>query len=284
MKPILKWAGGKARLATQIDFAFGDGCVGRYYEPFMGSAAVFLYRRAHRRVGPAVLADVNAKLVEVHRAVRDDVDGILDALARMPVTDWKERYHEMRDAYNEGPFEGVEHAARFVWLNRACYNGLYRENRAGKFNVPVGSYARLSVPSAEHFRGVSELMRGVELVSAGFEEVMGLAGAGDQIYCDPPYVPLSATANFTGYSSEPFALREQRALARAAEGAADAGARVVISNHDLPLVRDELYPVGQGYRYISAPMVSRAISQQGGTRSAVAEVIAAIGPNLHRAA
>jgi DNA adenine methylase len=284
MKPLLKWAGGKARLAPQIDFAFVDGCRTTYYEPFVGSAAVYLYRRSQGRIKNAVLSDVNAKLIEVHRAVRDDVEGLLAEIALLPVKDWRERYYEVREAYNTGPYEGPAHAARFIWLNRAGYNGLYRENRNGRFNVPIGSYAYLSIPDADHFRDCSRMFQGVEITTAGFAEILARAQDGDQVYCDPPYVPLSITACFTGYCREPFGLREQRLLAKSAEAAARKGARVVLSNHDLPLVRDELYPVDSGYRYIGSPRVSRAISTNAANRKSVAEVIAAIGPTGTRTA
>jgi DNA adenine methylase len=276
MKPILKWAGGKARLAQQIGDAFGEPCSGTYFEPFVGSAAVFLHLKAAGRVRAAVLSDANDKLVAVHRAVRDDVEGLLAAIRTLPTDDWRERYYEVREAYNEGPFDGVVHAARFLWLNRAGYNGLYRENRKGEFNVPCGSYSALRLPDAEHFRAVSRLLQDTEIRAASFEEVLGAAGPGDHVYCDPPYVPLSATACFTGYCSSPFDLREQRALALAARRAAFNGATVVLSNHDLPVVRNELYPPSSGFRHVARPRVARAISR--GARGRVDEVIAAIGP------
>jgi DNA adenine methylase len=284
VRPLLKWAGGKARLARQIDFAFVEGCRGTYFEPFVGSAAVYLYRRAHGRIRDAVLSDVNHKLVALHRAVRDDVEGVIAELARLPIEDWRERYYEVRDAFNQGPHDGAAHAARFVWLNRAGFNGLYRENRHGSFNVPLGKYARLAVPDPEHFREVSALLQGVEIVTAGFRETLARAGQGDQVYCDPPYVPLSGTSNFTAYASSPFALREQRLLSDAARAAAESGARVVLSNHDLPIVREELYAPSLGYSFFAAPRVSRAISNKGSSRGSVAEVIAAIGPRARRPA
>lgn len=276
MKPILKWAGGKARLADKIAQVFAGPCEGTYFEPFMGSGAVFLHLKAQGLVQKAVLSDANAKLVAMHQAIRDDVDGVLRALASLPGQDWRERYYEVREAYNEGPFEGAGHAARFIWLNRAGYNGLYRENRHGHFNVPMGRYAELKLPDPEHFRRVSELLQDTELLSAGFEAVLGRAGEGDHVYCDPPYVPLSQTACFTGYCSTPFDLDHQRLLAYEARQAALAGATVVLSNHDLPFVRNELYPRGDGFRYEANPRVARAISR--GKRGQVSEVIAAIGP------
>jgi len=280
MKPIMKWAGGKARLAGQIAEAFGQPCTGTYYEPFLGSAAVFLHLRAEGLVERAVLGDANDKLIEVHRAVRDDVEGLLRALDDLPGEDWRDRYYEVREAYNAGPQKGVRHAARFIWLNRAGFNGLYRENKKGKFNVPVGRYSRLSIPSADHFRAVSELLRGVELVTASFESLMQEPSEGDHVYCDPPYVPLSETARFTGYCKAPFGISEQKELATVARKAAFKGARVVLSNHDLPVVRNELYPSSSGFRHVARPRVARAISRSARSRKKVAEVIAAIGPEV----
>ena len=284
MKPILKWAGGKARLAPQISHAFDARCEGVYYEPFLGSGAVFLYLKAAGLIGPSVLSDANAKLVEVHKAVRDNVDDVLQAISELPGEDWRERYYDIRDAYNAGPWKGPSHAARFLWLNRAGFNGLYRENRSGRFNVPVGRYARLSFPSEERFHGVSELLQGTEIVCGDFEEIVERARENDHVYCDPPYVPLSETACFVGYCSAPFGIKEQKALALRARKAAFRGARVVLSNHDLPVVRNELYPTSRGFQHVAKPRVARAISRKSAARKAVTEVIAMIGPMSEEAA
>lgn len=276
MRPLLKWAGGKARLASQIADVFVEPCEGTYYEPFVGSAAVFLHLKVQGRVGRAVLSDANPKLVAVHRAVRDELDALLYELDNLPEDDWRERYYDVREAYNQGPFEGPRHAARFMWLNRAGYNGLYRENRSGRFNVPVGRYAALKLPDPSRFREVRDLLQGVELVHASFEEVLRRAGPSDHVYCDPPYVPLTETACFTGYCAAKFGIEEQHELARAARRAAMAGARVVLSNHDLPVVRNELYPQADGFQHVAKPRVARAISR--GRRGSVQEMIARIGP------
>jgi DNA adenine methylase len=277
VKPLLKWAGGKSRIAVDIERAFGERCSGTYYEPFVGSAAVYLYRRDRMLCGRAVLSDVNAKLVETHRAIRDDPDAVIQAIAALPQVNWKEQYYSVREAYNHGPWVGPEHAARFIWLNRAGFNGLYRENRHGQFNVPAGSYSRLTIPEPSAFWEVSRMLQGVELMVGGFAAVMERAGPNDHVYCDPPYVPLSETACFTAYSKEPFDLQEQAELARLARLAAARGARVVLSNHDVPVVRDELYAERHGFS-LHGQQVHRAISRNGADRKAVPEVIAAIGP------
>lgn len=276
MKPVLKWAGGKARLASKIAEVFGGPCSGTYYEPFLGSGAVFLHLKAAGLVSRAVLSDANPKLVAVHVAVRDQLDDLLHALTKLPDEDWRERYYEVREAYNAGPFRGPGHAARFLWLNRAGYNGLYRENRKGRFNVPVGRYSALRLPAEERFREVAEALQGVELLGASFEDVVRRAGPSDHVYCDPPYVPLTETARFTGYCASPFGLTEQRLLAEVARHAGENGAKVVLSNHDLPVVRNELYPQADGFRHVAKPRVARAISR--GARGKVREMIAAIGP------
>ncbi len=278
MKPLLKWAGGKARLAPQIADAFQGPCEGTFYEPFVGSGSVYLHLRSRGLIKKAVLSDANDKLVEVHKAVRDDVEGLLRALDELPQEDWRDRYYEVREDFNLGPCHGTAHAARFLWLNRAGFNGLYRENRKGRFNVPVGSYRKLSIPKADHFRIVSELLQEAEIICGDFLEVIDTAREGDHVYCDPPYVPRTKTACFTGYHSSPFGFEEQRALALMARKAAFRGARVVLSNHDLPVVRNELYPADSGFKYIAKPRVARAISRKAASRKRVTEVIAAIGP------
>jgi len=280
MRPLLKWAGGKARLAERIGQALGAPCQGTYFEPFCGSAAVYLHLKSEGRVDKAVIADVNPKLVATHVAVRDQLDDVLQALDELPGEDWRERYYDVREAFNQGPHEGPRHAARLLWLNRAGFNGLYRENRKGKYNVPVGRYARLAIPDEAHFRNVSALLQDAEIIATSFEDVLSRARPGDQIYCDPPYVPLSTTASFTAYAKAPFGPDEQKELARLARRAALRGATVVLSNHDLPVVRQELYPVDLGFEHVARPQVARAISRRGSGRGKVGEVIARIGPEL----
>jgi len=278
MKPVLKWAGGKARLADRIARAFGAGCTGTYYEPFLGSAAVFLALKSEGRVRRAVLSDVNAKLVEVHIAVRDQVEQVLAELDALSLDGWEDRYYEVRERFNDGPFHGPAHAARFLWLNRTGYNGLYRENRSGRYNVPRGRHRTVNLPSADHFRRVSELLADTELLSVGFEEVLDQARHGDQVYCDPPYVPLDATSRFTDYCRLPFGHDEQLALAGASRRAAARGAHVVLSNHDLPIVRETIYPTAQGFVHAQQFGVQRAISCR--ERRRVGELIAEIRPRV----
>lgn len=279
MKPLLKWAGGKRKLAPRIDRAFGEPCRGTYFEPFCGAASVFLYRRTEGQIPRAVLADANPRLMALYQALQADWRAVESSLRALPSGDdpWKEAYYGVRQAFNDGPVEGPEQAARLVWLNRTCFNGLYRESRKSGFNVPVGRHKSLGIPSAEALERVAGLLEGVELVASGFEEVMARAGEGDQVYCDPPYVPLSATAHFTTYSGDAFDLEAQRRLAEHASAAAERGAAVVLSNHDTKLVRRELYPQERGFKLVESFPVGRSISRNASKRGAAKELLCRIG-------
>lgn len=282
MKPLLKWAGGKAKLAAKIDKVFGGPCEGTYYEPFCGAASVFLYRRAAGRVERAVLSDANRRLINFYTVVRDDPVGLLaecDALPDLSSDRWLDEYYAVRDAFNGADRNlGVGQAARMFWLNRTCFNGLYRENASGGFNVPVGSFKRPRLPGRQHILRVSELLQGVELVCGDFDAHLLAAGPGDQVYCDPPYVPLSTTSKFTRYSLGDFGPPEQSRLAELAAEAGERGAQVVLSNHDTPVVRNELYTQARGFECAHRLKVRRSISAKTGTRGLAGELIIRVGP------
>lgn len=274
--PLLKWCGGKTKLAPAIDEAFGGPCRGRYIEPFLGSGSVFLYRVAAGRVSASnvALSDVNAKLMSFHRAVRDQWLSVSSCLALLPWTGpWRDAYTEIRAAFNAPGQSEIAQAARFVWLNKACFNGLYRENKAGHFNVPIGSYKTLSLPTPVHFGEVSRALQGAHLTARSFATAMLDVVAGDQVYCDPPYVPLNQTASFTTYSAGGFGQVQQKDLAVAARVAVKRGARVVLSNHDLPIVR-ELY---EGFEFREL-QVKRSVSCKGASRKPVGELLIIGGP------
>lgn len=251
MRPLIKWAGGKSRQADTIGYFLGPRqgllagpCLGDHVEPFFGAGAVFLRRAAAGSVTRAVLSDANDKLIGMHLAVRNEPHRVIDALYELPARMWREVYYQVRDDFNAFRQEGAEHAARFIWLNHACFNGLYRENKAGDFNVPIGRPSGkpgpLSLPDREHILNVSRLLKMAEIVHADFRTVIARVGAGDQLYCDPPYVPLNATS-FVDYVAGGFSAQDQSDLAAATLAAAQRGARVVVSNSDTEICR-ALYP------------------------------------------
>lgn len=242
MSVFLKWAGGKRKIADRIGSCFPGRCGCRWIEPFCGSASVFFHRQDMGLVGEAILSDRNARLVALFVSLRDEVGSVIDRLSdreAFPIREgsWARRYEAIRNDFNDLEQGGPLLAARFLWLNRACFNGLYRENRRGRFNVPVGGYEDLALPTDSLLRGASKILQGVDLRCAPFEEVLAEAGAGDHVYCDPPYWPLSKTSSFTAYDAGGFGAGDQERLAHRASEAADRGAVVVCSNHDVPEIR-----------------------------------------------
>jgi DNA adenine methylase len=262
--PFLKWAGGKSRLLRQYQPYFPTPeRMGHYYEPFIGSAAVFF----HLQPRPACLSDANGKLVEVYSIVQREVEALVEALQ---VHRNESSYYYQVRAQDPVVLDPVERAARLVFLNRTCYNGLYRENKKGEFNVPFGRYSNPTICNARRLRSASRALQGVELMVGDFEEITGQARAGDFIYFDPPYAPLSATSNFTSYSRDGFGLDDQRRLAEIVHQLTARGCNIMLSNSDSPLIR-ELY--GQrGYRTIPIS-ARRNINSKGDRRGPVTELL-----------
>jgi DNA adenine methylase len=263
--PIVKWVGGKSKLLDEL-CARAPGTFERYFEPFLGGGALFFRLRPAR----ASLSDRNEALIECYRAVRDEVDDVIDALVGHRVRHGREYYYETRDAWNAGMREATsaERAATFVYLNKTCYNGLWRVNSHGAFNVPMGRYERPAILDAAALRMAATALRGRDLHARAFDEVLDEAKAGDFVYFDPPYVPVGATADFTSYTAGRFGLADQERLAGVFRALAHRGCAVMLSNSDTPVVR-QLYA---GFR-IDRVWCSRAVNSRADRRGEVAEVI-----------
>lgn len=264
MKPFLKWAGNKYSIVERIRAQLPDGQ--RLIEPFVGSGALFL----NADFPAYLLADANPDLIGLYCFVRDEGDEFIGYCHTFFSTagNSRECFDERRRAFNSTN-DPRHKAALFLYLNRHCFNGLCRYNRKGEFNVPFGRYKKPYFPERElHF--FHERAQRAELHCQGFVKTMNAARSGDVIYCDPPYVPLSETANFTSYSAGAFGRVEQEALVQQAERCAARGITVLISNHDTPFVR-ELYANASELTSFS---VRRTISRDGANRTPAAEVLA----------
>jgi DNA adenine methylase len=269
--PFLKWAGGKARLVPEISGRL-PATFGRYHEPFAGAAAVFFGLAKERCLAGARLNDANAALAECFAVVRDDVEALIRELemlaARYSESDGEGRaqfYYELRA---REPGQQVSRAARLIFLNRTCYNGLYRVNRSGGFNVPHGRYARPSIVNAENLRKASRALRGVEFTSVDFEDACGRAEPGDLVYLDPPYHPLSATSCFTSYTSTDFGWGEQERLAAVFRRLTERGILAMLSNSSHPAIA-ALY----GEYDLAEVTMSRAINSNPSRRSRIPELL-----------
>ncbi len=263
--PIVKWAGGKTKLLGELARRMPEK-IGRYYEPFCGGAALFF------RVAPtrAVLADANPDLIEIYRVVKRDAAGVIRRLRRHRKAHTEKHYYQMRDRWNErrAHWDPPDRAAAFIYLNKTCYNGLWRVNRAGDFNVPIGSYDDPPICVPDALRAASIALASATLRCTDYTMAVRDAERGDFVYFDPPYAPASPTANFTSYTAGAFGPDQQRELAETARRLVSIGCRVMLSNSDTPFVRS-LY---KGMK-ISRVLCPRAINANGARRGNVHEVI-----------
>lgn len=271
--PFVKWAGGKKQLLAQYQAHFPAN-FGRYIEPFVGGGAVFFYLYNQRQLAgkPVVLIDRLEELVNCYRVIQGQVEELIAALqahdAHKSDADY---FYEVRDWDRSPDYaqrSDVERAARFIYLNRVCYNGLYRVNRRGQFNVPFGSHRNPTVCDADNLRAVHGALQGVTLLCADFEVCLALAEPGDLVYLDPPYHPLSDTAHFTSYTSSSFCVEDQKRLAHLFRELDRRGCRIMLSNSHTELVR-ELY---DGYEQVQV-QAARAISSKAMGRGAIPELL-----------
>ncbi len=280
-KPFLKWAGGKTWMLEHLDGAM-PVCWGRHFEPFLGGGAFALHRLHTRRATRAVLSDTSRPLMITWLSVQRRPEDVAKELERLPLVLQKRQYEELRLEHNmrtpnaEFRVDPV-YAARMIWLNHACFNGLWRENRKGWMNTPVGSYKKVSLPTPEELFAVAYAIRDAELQVSDFREVMRTAGeSGDHVYCDPPYVPLSDTAHFTAYGDCWDGDASQRLLAEEARRASKKDVLVVLTNHRTPYVETELYP-SPPFRHVVVEKAGRSISASAKGRAKVEELIVSIG-------
>ncbi|MBL1437562.1 MAG: Dam family site-specific DNA-(adenine-N6)-methyltransferase [Rhodobacteraceae bacterium] len=221
MKPFIKWAGGKSWLLKNNQFILPE-FDGRYIEPFLGGAAVFF----HLAPKQAILSDVNPKLINTYRAIRSDWRLVRKELGRMQYLHSKEFYYQERDRVRR---KSHTKAAQFLYLNRTCWNGLYRENLSGKFNVPIGTKSQVLLAD-DDFKGASSLLESAELKVCDFEETLSDARSGDLVFLDPPYTTAHNTNGFIKYNQNIFSWDDQIRLRQCTEAALNRGAKVVLTN------------------------------------------------------
>lgn len=263
IKPFLKWAGGKAQLLGEL-MCLSPRRFGRYFEPFIGGGALLFELQPES----AVIGDVNSQLINAYVQIRDNPEAVIEYAERLdsgPCT--KELFNEQRDLYN-GKISGgaldAECAALMIWINKHCFNGLYRVNRKGVFNVPWNRKAKVRSLDPQTIRNISGYLRAhsVEIRNADFEETCSGVKAGDFVYFDSPYVPVSITANFTSYAADGFTMKDHERLASFARELDRKGVMFMLSNNNVPEVR-RLYA---GFHMMEVS-VARFINRNGDGRT-----------------
>lgn len=272
-RPFLKWPGGKAQLLPYLlphvprDFR-------SYYEPFVGGAALYFALAKETATHVSVLNDLNEYLVTTYRTVRDYPDELMAALAKHQKAylarnepNRERYYYDVRDSR---PETDADRAARFIFLNKTCYNGLYRENRKREFNVPHGRYANPAINDTVALSKASETLQRTVLLSMDFKDALSGAGRGDFVYLDPPFEPLSPTSSFTSYTGRGFGRADQERLREAVDDLTQRGALVMLSNSSHPWIR-ELYDDAKYHR--SDVPARRAINVKGDRRGPIQELV-----------
>ncbi|MGH3694272.1 MAG: DNA adenine methylase [Pseudonocardiaceae bacterium] len=252
--PFLKWPGGKRWLVDLHPNLFRRRYV-HYIEPFLGAGSVYFHLRPAR----ATLGDLNGDLVTVYRGIQQDAVGVQVLLEKHHLSHCKEYYYEVRDRV---PSSLVAQAARIIYLNRTCFNGIYRVNKRGEFNVPIGTRERV-VRDTDDFAGISSLLSGAELRHSDFEPLVDEAQAGDLVFLDPPYTVRHNQNGFIKYNEQLFSWDDQERMAKAATRAAERGARIIATNAFHATIRQlyskDLFRFQKVSRYsaISASLDSR---------------------------
>lgn len=269
-KPFVKWVGGKRQLLKQFRLlnlyppANFDPKLNKYFEPFVGGGAVFFDLLPEK----AELSDLNEELVITYNVIKNDIDGLIKSLKKHKYE--KEYYLKVR-AKNPKELLNVEVASRFIYLNRTGFNGMYRVNSKGGFNVPFGRYNNPIICDEKNLRRVSKSLQKVSINHQDYKEVLKNAKKGDFIYFDPPYYPISKTASFTSYTAESFLEKEQTELRNTFAELHKRGCFVMLSNSDTPFI-NKIYSEIPSAK-ITKVEAGRAINSKGSKRGKITEVL-----------
>jgi len=293
-KPFLKWAGGKRQLLEQFEEQYPkvlkNNNIKTYIEPFVGGGAVFFELIKYYEFENIILNDINKELINSYKVVKNEVEKVIKRLKKMEaeylpldMDARKEIYYNRRDNFNkekkeidfsEFNIEHIEHAAKFIFLNRTCFNGLYRQNKSGEFNVPIGRYKNPTICNEENLIAVSEALENVTLLSTDFEKTKRYIEDYTFIYIDPPYRPLPGTKSFTKYARADFNEDSQKRLANwVKEINEDAYLMLSNSNPKNTDPKDEFFENLYSEFVINEVSAKRSINSNGAKRGEITELI-----------
>lgn len=261
-QPVIKWAGGKRQLIDRYR-EFFPARYNAYHEPFLGGGAVFF----HLMPPVSFLSDSNEELINMYLVIQNKVDQLIEDLSRHKND--RDYYYQIR-SLDVRTLTDVQRASRLIYLNKTCYNGLYRVNRKGEFNVPFGKYKRPRFLDVDSLLAANRVLQRAVLMAGDFEMVLENARPGDFVYLDPPYYPVSRTSGFTGFTDRSFSAKDHERLSRTFDELAGRGCMVMLSNSDTPFVRD-LY--AKYHRGIISLTANRPINSRADKRGPVGELI-----------
>jgi DNA adenine methylase len=266
---FVKWAGGKGQLLKQFELLFPNK-FNRYLEPFVGSGAVFFYIVQKFEPSKIFISDINEELINAYELIRDEVEKLIVELKRHKQSHFIEgkKYYLIIREKNPAELPPLERAARFLYLNKTCFNGLYRVNSRGKFNVPMGSYKNPDIVQEEKLRWVSKLLKNIIIKVSSFETVVNFAKQGDFIYFDPPYYPLEKGKSFTTYTKDAFLEDKQQKLAQVFKQLDKKGCLVMLSNSNTQFIKHLYFDYN-----LHLVQANRMINCHGDKRGKINEVV-----------
>tara|TARA_X000000368_G_scaffold189477_1_gene149437 strand:- start:811 stop:1698 length:888 start_codon:yes stop_codon:yes gene_type:complete len=283
-KPFVKWAGGKYKLANDLKKLIHkkfDIKKNTYFEPMVGSGGFYFNLAPHN----AYLSDINQNLITTYNSIKTDVKALIKKLEEHQKNHNKDYFYEMRDKYNEiKDVNTVDVASLFIYLNRTCFNGLYRENSNGKFNVPIGSYKNPTICDSQNLLKVNKNLQNVNIECHGYEQIINHIKKGDFIYIDPPYIPLDPTS-FTKYSKDDFGIEDHNSLSNFCDELDKLGAYYMLSNSDTELTEKIYFKINEkngqflifedehDNRFSDKFLVSRTIASKAEKREKAKEVV-----------
>ena len=289
VKPFLKWAGGKGQLLKEIEYyyPFSEGNITKYAEPFVGGGAVLFDILGKYELEEVYISDINTELINTYCTIRDDIDSLIELLHDMqndfvPMdTDSRKVYYmQKRDRFNELKISGTEDnntekAALMIFLNKTCFNGLFRVNKKGLFNVPMGAYKNPMICDESNLRAVSEKLQRVTIVRGDYKDSADFIDENTFVYFDPPYRPITNTASFTAYTETEFNDEKQIELARFVDDMHQKGAKVVISNSDPKNsnTEDDFFDIIYSAHRIKRVEATRMINSKSEARGKIKELL-----------
>jgi DNA adenine methylase len=256
-KPFVKWAGGKRGIIDTLELkGFIPKKFNRYFEPMVGAGAVFFHIAENYNPKKCIISDINSDLINTYKAIKKGVNELIHEVSKIKEDFYNsdkrsEFYYKKRDEFNKLKKDKKNHliyqAALFLFLNKTCFNGLYRVNKKDEFNVPFGRYKNPSIYDEDNLRRISKILQNTTILNQDFEEAVKDTKKGDFVYFDPPYVPLSKTSDFTSYTKMDFRLDDQKRLARVVNDLAKKGCYVMESNSS----SDEIKNIFEEYQNLN---------------------------------
>lgn len=274
VKPFLKWVGGKTKLVPELVEMFPKKFE-NYFEPFVGGGALFYEVIQKYNVGFSSINDINKKLIIAYRQIKQNPKELIsllktidDEYKKLSLEEQEKYFYSIRKKYNEETIDNKTTASYLIFLNKTCFNGMYRENSKGQYNIPFGDQKNPNICDKENILAVSKCLENTEITNYSFEESVKKCKKNDLIYFDPPYYPINVTSSFTGYSKSSFGEVEQKKLKEVFADLANRGCFVMLSNSHTPFIEELYKDFHINYRY-----AARSINSKGDKRGKIKEVV-----------